>query len=159
MSIKRSPNSFIWATATGVPFTQQRLRPLTSTVRRMRSVSLSSSPAASSHALARAVIENSAVTSVRSAPSRMTPVSLRPPKTNCRASIRMDLPAPVSPVRQVSPVLASIVRVGTMTKSLSDKSVSMFFSEEEIRAGRDPQFWCGLPACESDARPAGGNSI
>jgi hypothetical protein len=40
-----------------------------------------------------------------------------PPSTSCSASIRMDLPAPVSPVSTVKPACRSSSSVCTMTKS------------------------------------------
>ena len=48
---------------------------------------------------------NVALISVRAHPVRITEVSARSPRTSPRASINMDFPAPVSPVRTVRPSL------------------------------------------------------
>ena len=60
---------------------------------------------------------NSAQISVLLHPSRTTPASARAPKASCNASIRMDFPAPVSPVNTVKPLRKSSSSVCTITKS------------------------------------------
>ena len=60
--------------------------------------------------------ENSAVNSALSAPLRTQPASERSPSNNPRASTRIDLPAPVSPVIAVNPSRISRSSVGTMAK-------------------------------------------
>ena len=105
-----------WAVA-GLPLTHARLLPWVSTVRRSSKVSPASNPASSSSGRRPGAASNSALTSVRAAPSRITPVSARAPVTSCNASIRMDLPAPVSPVSTVKPDCRSSSSSLTMTKS------------------------------------------
>ena len=60
---------------------------------------------------------NSALISARSQPFRTSLASLRSPSTSESASIRMDFPAPVSPVSTVKPGTNSRSIRSTMTKS------------------------------------------
>ena len=62
---------------------------------------------------------NSAVTSARTHASRTSPASPRPPRASCSASIRIDLPAPVSPVSTEKPASSSTSSWLTMTTSRS----------------------------------------
>ena len=132
MSTKASPNSLSCVAVAGLPLTHARLLPCRSTVRRNSSVSKWSNPASSSHAANQAasvllcaedpsVTSNSAVTSKRFAPSRTKPASARAPNTSCTASIKIDLPAPVSPVNTVKPLAKPKSNSRTMTKSRSAK--------------------------------------
>ena len=100
-----------------LPLIQARLRPSVSTVRRNSRASSTGKPCSSSQGVSAGETSNSAAISQRVAPSRTTPLSARAPKANCRASIRMDLPAPVSPVNTEKPLPKSRSRDCTMTKS------------------------------------------
>ena len=62
-----------------------------------------SKPASASQGTRAGGRSNSAVISARAAPSRTTPASPRPPRASCKASTRIDLPAPVSPVSTGQP--------------------------------------------------------
>ena len=103
-----------------LPLIHARLLPCTSIVRRSNSVSLAPKPACSSHSSKTGALSNSALISQRCAPSRTTPASARAPSASCSASIKMDLPAPVSPVSTVKPSHRSRSRACTMTKSRRD---------------------------------------
>ncbi len=98
---RRSPLSCVAVAA--LPLIQARLLPCTSIVRRSSRLSPPSKPACSSQAARPLGLSNSTLISQRAAPSRTTPASARAPRASCRASIRMDLPAPVSPVSTVKP--------------------------------------------------------
>ena len=106
-----------------LPLIHARLLPAVSTVRRSSKVSSTSKPASFNQSLSQALrtvgISNSALTSVRFAPSRTQAVSARAPSASCSASIKIDLPAPVSPVSTVKPLLKSSSSSRTMTKSRS----------------------------------------
>ena len=117
MSSNCSPNSRSCVAVAGLPLIQARLLPVVSTVRRSSKSVATSKPAASSQPCRAGVASNSAQTSQRSAPSRTTAESARAPKASCSASIKMDLPAPVSPVRTVKPLARSIASSRTITKS------------------------------------------
>ena len=69
---------------------------------------------------------NSATISARAAPSRTTLASARPPNASVSASIKIDLPAPVSPVKTVKPDDKSSSTKSTITKSriASARSIS-----------------------------------
>ena len=60
-----------------------------------------------------------------SAPSRTTLPSARPPKAKVKASINIDLPAPVSPVNTEKPEDNSSSIASTMTKSRMTKVLSI----------------------------------
>ena len=86
MNINKALSKFLdFATVTGSINPGVDERPLTSTVRRSKMVSVASKPAFSNQVFARGVKVNSADTSVLGAPSRIIPVSLRPPSTSCNA--------------------------------------------------------------------------
>src|SRR5689334_5005317 len=72
-----------------------------------------------------------AVTCPCSAPWRTSPASPRPPSASAKASSRIDLPAPVSPVSTASPRKNSISRRSIRTMSRIDRRASM---EEEFLA-------------------------
>src|SRR3990167_1165996 len=97
------------------------------------------------------VISNSAEISARGLPSRMTPLSARSPKSSPKASIRIDLPAPVSPVRTVMPrsnssssssmtaksrMFSRLIKVGRMYKP----DLIGFFSHYHAVAGHQFTF-------------------
>src|SRR5260364_27401 len=88
------------------------------------SVSVSSACAARQRR-AGSVSSNSALNCARAQPARMTSASARAPQRRESASIRMDLPAPVSPENTVNPVSNSISNAVTITKSLIDRRRSM----------------------------------
>ncbi len=92
-------------TLTGWSLTKARVRPSAIwTRRRMRSPSASMSPArAASRAGWSSGRSKTAVTCPWSAPSRTSEPSPRAPRASEKASSRMDLPAPVSPVNTVMP--------------------------------------------------------
>src|SRR5690606_34933244 len=62
------------------------------------------------------------------APLRNSPVSPRAPSTSDRASMRIDLPAPVSPENTVKPGAKLISASSTITKSRTCSRRSMAFS-------------------------------
>src|SRR6201991_2294333 len=68
---------------------------------------------------------NTAVTWPCSAPLRTRPASPRPPSASAKASSRMDLPAPVSPVRTARPRENSISSRSIRTMSRIDRRASM----------------------------------
>ena len=67
-------------------------------------------------------------------PSLIWLASALSPKTKARASNRMDLPAPVSPVRTVKPFSRSMSRVSTMTKSRMFKLRSIFKTKKDVHS-------------------------
>src|SRR5207253_664638 len=73
-------------------------------------------------------ISNSPASSARSAPSRTTAASPRPPTSNSMASTRIDLPAPVSPVRTVKPSASSSEAWSIRTKSRTSSARSTNYS-------------------------------
>ena len=117
MSSNCSPKARSCVAVAGLALIHARLLPWLSTVRRSSKVTSWSNPASSSHRKTSGVASNSALTSVRAQPSRITLTSARPPVTSCSASTRMDLPAPVSPVKTVKPSANSRSSSLTMTKS------------------------------------------
>src|SRR3954452_5979992 len=68
---------------------------------------------------------NTAVTWPCSTPWRTRPASPRPPSASAKASSRMDLPAPVSPVKTARPVANSISSRSIRTMSRIDRRASM----------------------------------
>ena len=101
----------------GLPLIQARLLPWMSMVRRSSRYSFNSNPAPSSQVANPMGASNSALTSVRLVPSRISPTSALPPVTSCSASIKIDFPAPVSPVSTVNPLDKSRSSSLTITKS------------------------------------------
>src|SRR5918999_3502425 len=73
-------------------------------------------------------MSNSAASSARSAPSRTTAPSARPPTRISIASTRMDLPAPVSPVSTEKPRSSSRLALSTITKLRISSARSMLFA-------------------------------
>src|SRR3954467_8862107 len=81
---------------------------------------------------------NTAVTWPCSAPWRTSPESPRPPSASANASSRMDLPAPVSPVRTARPRENSISSRSIRTMSRIDRRASMreqFLAETYLLEG------------------------
>src|SRR6202165_688204 len=81
---------------------------------------------------------NTAVTWPCSAPCRTRPASPRPPSASAKASSRMDLPAPVSPVSTARPRENSISSRSIRTMSRIDKRASMrdqFLTETHFLEG------------------------
>src|ERR1700712_5654051 len=109
-----------------------RVRPSASWTRR-RIISHESSELVSSSPLSLRIadagwplgISNTAVTWPCSAPCRTRPASPRPPSASAKASRRMDLPAPVSPVSTASPGENSISSRSIRTMSRIDRRASM----------------------------------
>ena len=137
MSTSCSPSSRSRAMVLGWPLICARERPSFSTMR--RSSSWPGSPARSCSASQAANVSSmpkSAEMSARSAPSRTSVASPRPPSTRPMASSRMDLPAPVSPVSTVKPGPNSISADSTITKSLSRNHCSMMESLSSWKALR-----------------------
>src|SRR6266513_2226260 len=128
MSTSRSHASRIWLIVAAWPLINARERPFASTTRRNSSrfgspssaCARSHSPIPGSESMA-----NSAVTSARSAPERTCSLPARSPSVNDRASIRIDFPAPVSPVRAVKPGRNSSSRRSTIAKSRIDRCWSI----------------------------------
>ena len=115
-----SPKPRSWVAVAGLPLIQARLLPCVSMVRLSSSVSsaaMSEKPSSSSHCSTSWLVSKAAEISARVAPSRTTPLSARAPSTSCKASIRIDLPAPVSPVRAEKPCDKSRSSSRTITKS------------------------------------------
>ena len=116
-----------------LPLMKQRLRAVLSSVRRISTLAPAaasasvpaSKPFCSSQSRSAAGPLNSAATSARVAPSRTASAWVRSPSTNCSASMRMDLPAPVSPVSTVKPPANSSSSRSTMTKSRIDSASSI----------------------------------
>src|SRR5258705_5252803 len=111
---------------------EARLRPSASCTRR-RIISRDSSEFVSSSPLSLRINEagwsfgtsNTAVTCPCSAPWRTRPESPRPPSASAKASSRMDLPAPVSPVSTARPRENSISSRSIRTMSRIDRRASM----------------------------------
>src|SRR3954470_6882690 len=81
---------------------------------------------------------NEAVTWPCSTPWRTRPASPRPPSASAKASSRMDLPAPVSPVSTASPRENSISSRSIRTMSRIDRRASMrtkFLAETHLLEG------------------------
>src|SRR4051794_5814674 len=79
-----------------------------------------------------------AVTCPCSAPWRTRPASPRPPSANAKASSRMDLPAPVSPVKTARPGANSISSRSIRTMSRIDRRANMelyFLAETHFLEG------------------------
>src|SRR3982075_3254598 len=122
-----------------------RVRPSASWTRR-RIISHESSEFASSRPLSLRMIDagcvlgtsNVAVTWPCSAPWRTRPESPRPPSASAKASSRMDLPAPVSPVSTARPRENSMSSRSIRTMSRIDRRASMrddFLTETQFLEG------------------------
>ena len=124
----------------GLPLIQARLRLWVSMVRRRVSAWALGNSWLCSQAAVVACGVKTRVISACSAPSRTTLASARAPRASCRASSKMDLPAPVSPVRAVKPVAKSKSSACTMTKSRSVMRLSVmvgsFFRSSPIFCAR-----------------------
>ena len=114
------------ATPTGWSLIVARERPSRDTTRRTTNSSSSTTPcsASSSSAGCPAGGRKHAVTLACSAPARTRPLSARAPSASPRLSNRMLLPAPVSPVRTVSPASNCRSSRSISTTSRIDKAVS-----------------------------------
>ena len=114
-----SPSVFSCCTGTALPLIKARERPSALMTRRSRHWSSSSSACSSSQSRARGRPDtsNSALNSARFAPLRTSLPLPRSPRTSPSASTRMDLPAPVSPVRTVMPGSNSTSMRSTIAKS------------------------------------------
>src|SRR5467141_364961 len=122
-----------------------RLRPSASCTRR-RIISQDPSELASSSPLSLRIMEagwpfgtsNTAVTCPCSTPWRTRPESPRPPSASAKASSRMDLPAPVSPVSTARPRENSISSRSIRTMSRIERRASMrdlFLAEAQFLEG------------------------
>src|SRR5258708_18713437 len=122
-----------------------RVRPSASWTRR-RIISQDSSIQLSSSPLSRRMAEagcplgmsNTAVTWPCSTPWRTRPASPRPPSASAKASRRMDLPAPVSPVSTARPRENSISSRSIRTMSRIERRASMrdqFLTETQFLEG------------------------
>ncbi len=116
MSTKKSPSSRNCVSVAALPLIQALLLPFVSITRRTKMPASLSKPAPSSQARLAGVASNSMAISAWLAPSYTTSTSARWPSASCSASIRMDLPAPVSPVSAVNCGGRSSSSAGTMTK-------------------------------------------
>ncbi len=128
------PSSRSWERGTAVPLIKPRERPSLLMTRRSKHSRPSSSWFASSQRRAAGVSfnEKRAQRSARAAPVRTISPSARPPRHKPRASMAMDLPAPVSPVIAVIPLWKSISSSRTMAKLLmvSCASIIVFLYEK-----------------------------
>ena len=108
ISTSVSPSRRSSATEAGWSLTKARPRPSAPTMRRRVSTSSSSRPCSASTACAGWSLgrSNEAATEAWVAPRRTAADSARLPSARPSASIRMDLPAPVSPVSAPRPPLA-----------------------------------------------------
>src|ERR1700722_4558447 len=122
-----------------------RVRPSANCTRR-RIISLESAELASSRPFSERMAaagwpfgtSNTAVTCPCSAPWRTRLASPRPPSASAKASSRMDLPAPVSPVKTASPRKNSISSRSIRTMSRIDRRASMeskFLAETQFLEG------------------------
>src|SRR6195952_4916586 len=122
-----------------------RVRPSASWTRR-RIISHESSELVSSSPLSLRIAEagwplgtsNTAVTWPCSTPLRTRPASPRPPSASAKASSRMDLPAPVSPVSTARPRVNSISSRSIRTMSRIERRASMkdqFLAETQFLEG------------------------
>ena len=118
MSSRWSATSRSCVTVAALPLIQARLLPWASMLRlSSKPGSALAKPALSSQPMSAGGVSNSALTSARAAPSRTTPASPLAPSASCSASIKIDLPAPVSPVSTEKPAWKSSSSAGTITKS------------------------------------------
>ena len=106
-----------WVAVAALPLIHARLLPCASMLRFKSKSSCASKPLSSSQDCRLGFRANSAEISVRLAPSRTTLASARAPSTSCKASTKIDLPAPVSPLSTPKPWLKSKSSCRTMTKS------------------------------------------
>src|SRR6202040_291070 len=117
-----------------------RVRPSTSCTRRRIISPVSSRPLSARIAAAGWPFgtSNTAVTWPCSAPGATSPASPRPPSASAKASSRMDLPAPVSPVSTARPRENSISSRSIRTMSRIDRRASMrdqFLTETHFLEG------------------------
>src|ERR1700694_3901605 len=114
-----------------------RVRPSANCTRRRIISPVSSSPLSLSITAAGWPLgtSNTAVTWPCSAPWRTRPESPRPPSASAKASSRMDLPAPVSPVSTARPRENSISSRSIRTMSRIDRRASM-----KVQFLAEPQF-------------------
>src|SRR5882724_6230390 len=117
-----------------------RVRPSASCTRRKIISPLSSRPLSERMAAAGCPLgtSNTAVTCPCSTPLRTSPASPRPPSASAKASSRMDLPAPVSPVSTARPRENSISSRSIRTMSRIDRRASMrskFLAETHLLEG------------------------
>ena len=152
MSINCPPAKRSCEAVAGLPLIHARLLPWLSTVRRSSRLSSASKPASLNQGCSAVGQSNSALTSVRAAPSRTAPTSALAPSVSCSASIKMDLPAPVSPVSAVKPLLRSKSSACTITKSRS----VMRFKAIVRSLPRSSVIFCA--ACQNNSSRAGAKS-
>ncbi|OPZ34414.1 MAG: hypothetical protein BWY96_03137 [Spirochaetes bacterium ADurb.BinA120] len=158
-----------WSFAIGICVALAKLRPLPLVYISRRSTRVPSSQSMpDSSRMARtcgtAETSNAPSSVARSKPERIWSVVILAPSTPESASIRMDFPAPVSPVRMFSPGPKGIFSSSIITKffmrssvSMSDVTVSVFapaeFSAEDfvIIPGRVPyQVYLFFGAADAD---------
>jgi len=128
MSIKSSVAALAMETVTSSPLTRRLLRPFLAMVLVIMSGSSQAMPMPWSIrcALASGTCERSktARTLASSAPLRTYSVRARSPRTTLRASMIMDLPAPVSPVNTLSPGPGVMRSLSMRAKSSTESSRS-----------------------------------
>src|SRR6201999_3028452 len=117
-----------------------RVRPSASCTRRRIISPVSSRPLSERIAVAGCPLgtSNTAVTCPCAAPWRTRPASPRPPSASAKASSRIDLPAPVSPVSTARPRENSISSHSIRTMSRIDRRASMrrqFLAEAPLLEG------------------------
>src|ERR1700737_2853223 len=140
ISTKAAPTAFRVCTLIAWSLMKARVRPSASCTRRRIISPVSSSP------LSLRITEagwpfgtsNTAVTWPCSTPWRTRPASPRPPSASAKASSRMDLPAPVSPVSTARPRENSISSRSIRTMSRIERRASMrskFLAETHLLEG------------------------
>ena len=125
MTVSRGARSRRRLTGTRAPFTVARPFPLDWSSRRMTTSSPSALSPRSSRRAAASSTSKTASTAARSSPDRMRSGEARSPSSSPSASIRIDLPAPVSPVRRVRPGPNSTSSAGMRAMLLIRSSLSM----------------------------------
>src|SRR5882724_8993783 len=147
ISTSAVPTAFRVCTLIAWSLMKARVRPSASCTRRRIISPSSSRPLAARMAVAGWPFgtSNTAVTWPWSAPWRTRPASPRPPSASAKASSRMDLPAPVSPVSTARPRENSISSRSISTMSRIDRRASM--TNKFLRMP-----WCGGSPHDRDSR-------
>src|SRR6201999_996417 len=127
ISTSAAPTAFSVCTLIDWSLMKARVRPSASCTRRRIISPVSSRPFSARIAVAGCPLgtSNTAMTWPCSAPWRTRPASPRPPSANAKASSRIDLPAPVSPVSTARPRENSISSRSIRTMSRIERRASM----------------------------------
>ena len=140
ISTSATPSVRSACTLTGWSLTKARVRPSANCVRRRISSSSAWMPlsAASARTGWSAGSSKAAVTCPCSAPWRTSAASPRAPSASAKASSRIDLPAPVSPVSTARPSAKSMSSRSIRTMSRIESRVSMTVPFHDPGRGRAP---------------------